>query len=590
MSTSHFDTSETEQLAKRARIEQDISVVEDSSANDTATVEEEPLNETTTEEAATATSEQTGMFRLRINNLPKFTTGNALKKFATNTLGLGDLRVNKAPKWNYAMVTVKSAEEQMLVLEKFTNAVMKKNTLQAEKIDDSERERFYERKREARRVEAETDTRTPDERLADQVTPLHAVDYDKQLSDKWRTSRNIMFSFIKELRKINAGAKEPLTWVENTGSESFAIEEITASPVQDGYRSKCDFTIGTNLDDEATVGFLIGGYKDGQVAVLNASNCKHVHPVAKEIANMMEACVRSSEFPVYNRVTKQGVWRNLLVKTQETGENMVVVQYNPTGLSTEQITQLKQLISATFLEQDKVEITTLMIQEWSDVFNGFTDKAPFEPLKGDGIIHENLLDCRFRLSATSFFQVNTKATEKLYGIVQDWCSLDNPQTILLDLCSGTGTIGITMASKVQQVIGIELCADAVEAARLNVQLNNCTNVTYHCGKVEDHINAVLKDLPADAPIVAVLDPPRAGVHPSVISAVRQCKGIHRIVFVACDAKQSSKNFIDLCRPTSNRYTGQPFQLVRVKPVDLFPHTKHCEMVLEFTRNTNESTE
>jgi hypothetical protein len=60
------------------------------------------------------------------------------------------------------------------VLEKFNNAVMKKSTLQAEKIDDSERERFYEKKREARRIEAETDTRTPDERLADQVTPLHA--------------------------------------------------------------------------------------------------------------------------------------------------------------------------------------------------------------------------------------------------------------------------------------------------------------------------------------------------------------------------------------------------------------------------------
>ncbi|RKP28159.1 S-adenosyl-L-methionine-dependent methyltransferase [Syncephalis pseudoplumigaleata] len=268
---------------------------------------------------------------------------------------------------------------------------------------------------------------------------------------------------------------------------------------------------------------------------------------------------------------------------------MVVVQYNPTGLSTEQIDQLKQLVTRTFLTQSLVPVTTLMVQAWGDVFNGFTDKAPFEPLKGDGIIHEELLNCRFRLSATSFFQVNTKATEKLYSIVQEWCSLDNPQTILLDLCSGTGTIGITMASKVQRVIGIELCTEAVEAARLNAQLNECTNVTYHCGKVEDHINDVLHHLPEGAPIVAVLDPPRAGVHPSVISAVRQCKALHRIVFVACDAKQATKNFIDLCRPTSNRYCGQPFRLVRAKPVDLFPHTKHCEMVLEFTRHTNEPT-
>ncbi|KAI9599178.1 S-adenosyl-L-methionine-dependent methyltransferase [Syncephalis fuscata] len=532
---------ENDQSVKRARIEENDSV--DNIQEAATTVAEEPAATPTTESTPTSQEQQqTAMFRLRVSNLPKYTTGNALKKFAANSLGLTEIRINKAPAWTYAMVSVK------------------KNKLQAEVVNDEDRERFYERKREARRAEAETDTRTPDQRLADQVTPMHAIEYSKQLLNKWRTSKNTMVDFQKEMRKISATAKTPLAWVDNTGAEAFAIEEITPSPVQEGYRSKCEFTIGTNPSDEPTVGFLLGGYKDGQVAVLNATNCKHVHPAAKILANYMEKCVREAEYPVYNRVTKQGVWRNLLIKTQDTGENMVVVQYNPTDLSVEQIDQLKQLVSKTFLEQNEVPITTLMVQAWGEMFNGFTDKAPFEQLKGDGIIHEELLNCRFRLSATSFFQVNTKATEKLYSIVQEWCSLGDPQTILLDLCSGTGTIGITMASKVQQVIGVELCEEAVEAARLNVELNGCTNVTYHCGKVEDHIDRVLSQLPSNAPVVAVLDPP------------------------PCDAKQASKNFIDLCRPTSNRYCGKPFRPLRAKPVDLFPHTKHCEMVVEFVRD------
>jgi hypothetical protein len=114
MSSGHFGTLETAQLAKKARIEKDDQVNEDS-ATDNTTIEES-LGETATEETATTSSEQAGMFRLMISNLPKFTTGNALKKFATNTLGLGDLRVNKAPKWNYAMVSVKVSLSSNVIL------------------------------------------------------------------------------------------------------------------------------------------------------------------------------------------------------------------------------------------------------------------------------------------------------------------------------------------------------------------------------------------------------------------------------------------------------------------------------------------
>jgi tRNA (uracil-5-)-methyltransferase len=84
-------------------------------------------------------------------------------------------------------------------------------------------------------------------------------------------------------------------------------------------------------------------------------------------------------------------------------------------------------------------------------------------------------------------------------------------------------------------------------------------------------------------VIAILDPPRAGVHSTVIKSVRDCSSIETVIFVACDAQQSSSNWIDLCRPTSNKYSGQPFQLVRVQGFDMFPQTTGFEMVLEFRR-------
>jgi tRNA (uracil-5-)-methyltransferase len=84
-------------------------------------------------------------------------------------------------------------------------------------------------------------------------------------------------------------------------------------------------------------------------------------------------------------------------------------------------------------------------------------------------------------------------------------------------------------------------------------------------------------------VIAVLDPPRSGVHSSVIRAVRESQQIEKVIFISCDPKQAMQNFIGLCRPTSNRFKGMPFKPTRAVSIDLFPHTDHCEMMIEFVR-------
>lgn len=84
-------------------------------------------------------------------------------------------------------------------------------------------------------------------------------------------------------------------------------------------------------------------------------------------------------------------------------------------------------------------------------------------------------------------------------------------------------------------------------------------------------------------VIAVLDPPRNGVHASVIRAIRDAEHISRVIYISCDSKQAIDNFAALCRPTSNKYKGMPFKPVRAVTVDLFPHTDHCELMVEFVR-------
>lgn len=90
-------------------------------------------------------------------------------------------------------------------------------------------------------------------------------------------------------------------------------------------------------------------------------------------------------------------------------------------------------------------------------------------------------------------------------------------------------------------------------------------------------------------VVAVLDPPRAGVHPSVIRSIRSCEALDHVIFIACAFKSSLPNFVDLSRPTTNKFGGFPFIPIQAIPVDLFPHTEHCELIVELERERADQT-
>ncbi len=180
--------------------------------------------------------------------------------------------------------------------------------------------------------------------------------------------------------------------------------------------------------------------------------------------------------------------------------------------------------------------------------------------------------------------MNTAAAERLCTLLRSQCGL-TPQSVLLDVCCGAGMIGLTMAPAVRHVWGIEMCAPAVVDARRNAARNGVTNASFVTGRAEDKIESVLRALSATDKehLVAIVDPPRAGLHDSVLKAMRACLDLKRILYVSCHAPSFIKNAVVLCKPPTNALKGAPFQPVRAFPLDLFPHTEHCELVVLLER-------
>ncbi|GBG29483.1 tRNA uracil54-C5-methyltransferase-like [Hondaea fermentalgiana] len=213
-----------------------------------------------------------------------------------------------------------------------------------------------------------------------------------------------------------------------------------------------------------------------------------------------------------------------------------------------------------------------------------------------------------------------KAAEPEAKAEESQVSGGDPQgPVVFDVCCGTGTIGLCMARAAKHVVGVDMVEDGIKDARHNAKLNKISNTTFVASKIEDVVTDLLrgqdsnrsgsKPRPADyvppegleearqhivdageAGLVAIVDPPRAGLHKRVIRELRVCNHITNLIYVSCDANLALDNFVDLCRREHGQRPGKPFRPVRAIPVDLFPHTDHCELIIQFEKITDGLTD
>ncbi|NXI14015.1 TRM2 methyltransferase, partial [Irena cyanogastra] len=213
------------------------------------------------------------------------------------------------------------------------------------------------------------------------------------------------------------------------------------------------------------------------------------------------------------------------------------------------------------------------------------EQSPYQLLHGAPHIFEELFGLKFRISPDAFFQVNTAGAEVLYQAVGELCQATG-DTVLLDICCGTGTIGLSLAHRVSKVIGVEVVEKAIEDAEWNAAFNGISNCEFHSGKAEAVLPQLLASWEDARPLVAVVNPSRAGLHYRVVRAIRNCRSIRRLLYISCKPEgEAMRNFLELCCPPDPRkkLAGEPFAPVLAVPFDMFPHTVHCELVLLFTR-------
>jgi len=345
------------------------------------------------------------------------------------------------------------------------------------------------------------------------------------------------------------------------------INPILGSEQTYYFRNKLEYTFSNNrwLPDkiikqgifivEPGAGFHIEGMFD---RVLDLQTC-HLQP---EPTNQLRLALKNflleEGIPFYNLHRKQGLLRNLVVRNTLDGQVMAVLVF---GEENEPLmTKTLNYVAEKFpgLHSIMYGINTKLNDSIHDL--------DFKCWKGESYLYESIGELRYRIGPKSFFQTNSRQAYQLYETVKRMAQIQPHETVY-DLYTGTGTIALYVARQAKKVIGIEFVEDAIADAIENARLNQIDNVEFLAGDVKDimtHEFIAAKGYPD----VLIADPPRVGMHESVVQTILEAAP-QRIIYVSCNSATQARDIKTL---------SANYRLVEIQPVDMFPHTHHVENV------------
>ena len=340
------------------------------------------------------------------------------------------------------------------------------------------------------------------------------------------------------------------------------------------YRNKLEFTFSTRAwrttpDDiqpeQGALGFHIPQLFD---KVLNIELCA----LQAEPSNAIRLAVRdyaySNNLPFYDIRNHTGFLRNLVIRNTSTGQWMVIVV-----VADEDNERLFPLLD--MLHQRFPQITSLQYIINNKMNDSYSDLEVHTYFGNDHIEEEmtpyrpeEQANLRFIINPKSFYQTNSAQAQRLYSFVAGLAELQ-PKDILYDLYTGTGTIALFLASQVRKVVGIEYVEEAIADARLNAKRNGFNNTVFYAG---DMAKVLTQEFIAanGRPDVVVTDPPRAGMHESVVRQLLQTAP-RKIVYVSCNPATQARDL---------QLLSERYRIGRIQPVDMFPHTQHVENIVE----------
>ena len=263
----------------------------------------------------------------------------------------------------------------------------------------------------------------------------------------------------------------------------------------------------------------------------------------------------------------------MVVRTTSTGENMLVLCFGGQAQGDEARPAREALLEA--VKNRFPEITSFYYAINPKGNDNFSD-LPCTLYCGAEAVYEQMEDLRFKIGPKSFYQTNSEQAYRLYSVVRDFVregiDENGPKPVIYDLYTGTGTIALFLSALARKVVGIEYVPEAIEDAKVNARENGITNTAFFAGDMKDVLQA---EFIAEngQPDIVVLDPPRAGIHPSVANVLLACAP-KRMVYVSCNPATQARDLAVF---------ADKYDILHVQPVDMFPHTVHVENVVSLVR-------
>ena len=356
------------------------------------------------------------------------------------------------------------------------------------------------------------------------------------------------------------------TWVGDTlrriGGVDTPLLPLVACDEPDRYRNKAQFPVQATND-----GPVMGFFAPRSHRIVACRDCL-LQPLGFQAAlDAVNDWMRRYDVPAYDENNHMGLVRHVYIRQGGVSGQMMVCLVCTSG----KVPCTSALID--LLRAAVPSLTSLVVNINPHKTNVILGEKGFT-LWGEDAIEDTLCGLHFRLSPHSFYQVNHAQTERLYALVADAANLTGKET-LLDLYCGTGTIGLSMAHRAKQIIGVEVVEAAVEDARRNASANGIENARFICADAADA--AVQLSREGVIPDVVVLDPPRKGCDESLVETVVGMAPA-RVVYVSCDPATLARDLA--------RFGEKGYRVNTVQPVDMFPRTAHCETVVCLSRQIN----
>jgi len=330
------------------------------------------------------------------------------------------------------------------------------------------------------------------------------------------------------------------------------------------YRNKLEFSFSNKRwlsDDEVrsdedfgevkALGFHAPGSFDKIVPI---DHCYLQAEPSNEIRNFIRDFTIEHNYTFWDARKHTGLMRNMIIRTSSIGETMLTVVFSK--FEEDLIKGLMDAILAKF-----PDINSLMYVV-NEKMNDTLFDQEFILYHGKKEISEKMGDIEYRLSPKSFFQTNTNQSKILYDIALDFADFKGHE-LVYDLYTGIGSIALYLAHKVKKVIGIELIDEAIQDAIKNAKINQIDNAEFYTGDVKDTLTSDF-----EKPDVVIIDPPRAGIHKEVVGTIMELTP-EKLVYVSCNPATQARDIA---------LFHAKYDLIKLQPVDMFPHTHHIESV------------